>query len=283
MATFTNQAILSYNGRSVSSNVVTGQTVSPLSLSKTAGDETYATGETVTYLISIVNDGSSSYENLTLTDDLGGYSVGSQTAYPLAYVEGSARYFINGELQAAPTVTPGAPLVISGISLPAGGNTLVVYEADITDAAPLTAGSVITNTVTLSGQPGTPLEACASITVEEQAELSIVKSLFPTVVQENGQLTYTFDLLNRGNEAAGPEAGIVISDLFDPILSSITVTLDGQPMRLNTDYTYNQTTGQFSTVAGKVTVPAATFSQAADTGDWLIAPGEAVLTVTGTI
>ena len=45
----------------------------------------------------------------------------------------------------------------------------------------------------------------------------------------------------------------------------------------------NQTTGAFQTVAGRITVPAATFSQAKDTGDWMVAPGETVLTVEGTV
>lgn len=53
-----------------------------------------------------------------------------------AYTENSLRYYINGVLQAAPTVTAGPPLVISGISVPAGGNALLVYEAAVTAYAP---------------------------------------------------------------------------------------------------------------------------------------------------
>ena len=272
MATFTNQATLSYNGLSVNSNIVTGQMVCPLSMTKSPTDDTYAAGDVITYLVSLVNDGSTSYENLTLTDDLGGYAIGSQTAYPLQYVEDSLRFFINGLPQTAPALTPGAPLVVTGLSVPAGGNALIAYEAVVTAAAPLT-GALITS----------PLEASATVTVVEQAELSIVKGLFPATVSENGQLTYTFDIQNRGNQAAGTEAGITVTDQFDPILRDITVTLDGQPLTAGTDYTYNQTTGAFQTVAGRITVPAATFSQAKDTGDWMVAPGETVLTVEGTV
>lgn len=284
MASFTNQATLRYNGLTVSSNTVTGQMISPLNLTKTAGADVYAPGDTVSYVISLVNDGSTTYDDLTLTDDLGGYEIGTGTAYPLSYVADSVRYFINGVLQSAPSVTPGGPLVITGLSVPAGGNAMLVYETEVTAAAPLTAGSVITNTATVTG-PGlnTPLQTTAEITVQTGAELTIVKSLFPATVAENGQLTYTFLIQNYGNEAAEAAAGITVSDLFDPILKNITVALDGQPLTLTTDYTYAQATGQFDTVSGVITVPAATYAQTASTGDWIVTPGEATLTVTGTV
>ena len=284
MTSFTNQATLRYNGLTVSSNTVTGQLISPLTLTKTAGEDAYAPGDTLSYVISVVNDGSVSYDGLTLTDDLGGYPVGDGTAYPLAYVADSVRFFINGVLQNAPAVTPGGPLTVTGLSVPAGGSAMLVYETEVTAAAPLLAGSVITNTAILSG-PGlnTPLEAQATVAVETGAELSVVKSLFPATVAQDGQLTYTFLIQNRGNEAAGADANVTISDLFDPVLKNLSVSLDGQPLALTTDYTYRETTGQFNTVAGHITVPAATYAQTASTGDWTVSPGEATLVVTGTV
>lgn len=284
MASFTNQATLRWNGRSVSSNTVTGQIVSPLTMTKTAGEDAYAPGDTLSYVISLVNDGSVSYDGLTLTDDLGGYEAGGGTAYPLAYVEDSIRWFINGVPQPAPAVTPGAPLTVTGLSVPAGGNAMLVYETEVTAAAPLTAGSVIVNTATVSG-PGlnVPLEAQASVSVETGAELAVVKSLFPATVAENGQLSYTFTIQNSGNEAAGADAGVTISDLFDPILKDVSVTLNGQPLTLTEDYSYDQSSGQFDTVSGVITVPAAVYAQTASTGDWVVTPGESVLTVTGTV
>ena len=284
MASFTNQATLSYNGLSVASNTVTGQMISPLTVTKTAMEDVYAPGDTISYVVSLVNDGSATYEGLTLTDDLGGYEAGTGTAWPLAYVEGSVRYFINGVLQPAPAVTPGPPLTITGISVPAGGDAMLVYETEVTAAAPLTAGSTVVNTASLSGAGLTaPIEAQASIGVQTGPELSIVKSLSPATVAQNGQLTYTFVIQNSGNEAAGAGANIAVSDLFDPVLKNVTVTLNGQPLALTADYTYDQSSGQFATVAGHITVPAATYAQTASTGDWTVSPGEATLVVTGTV
>ena len=48
-------------------------------------------------------------------------------------------------------------------------------------------------------------------------------------------------------------------------------------------YTYDAATGLFSTVAGVVTVPAATITQDAATGAYTVVPGTATLTVTGTV
>ena len=50
-----------------------------------------------------------------------------------------------------------------------------------------------------------------------------------------------------------------------------------------TQYAYDDVTGLFQTVAGVITVPAATYTQDPITGQWNITPGVTVLTVTGTV
>ena len=284
MASFTNQAILSYSGGRVASNVVTGQLVSPLTVTKTAVVDSYSANDSVTYVVSIVNAGSTCFDNLTLSDDLGAYAAAGQTVYPLQYVEGSAAWFMNGTRQSDPTAAGGPPLVITGVSVPAGGNAIVMYEAETTAAAPLAAGSEITNTVTVTGNGiGTPLTAEAVITVTDSAELSISKALSPATVEENGQLTYTFVIRNSGNAEAGAGANLVITDTFDPILKNLAVTVNGAPMTKTTGYTYDETTGAFATVAGQITVPVAAFAQSTQTGEWQVVPGETTVTVTGTV
>ena len=77
MATFTNKATLSFNGGSVESNTVTGTFLETLSVTKTALTEEYTLGSRITYVVSLVNSGSTPFSGLTLTDDLGGYPFGS--------------------------------------------------------------------------------------------------------------------------------------------------------------------------------------------------------------
>ena len=255
-----------------------------LSITKTALDESYTAGDSITYIVSFVNTGSTPITGLTFTDDLGAYPIGSATAVPLAYETGTLRYFVNGVLQPTPTVTAEAPLTVTGLSVPAGGNAIVVYEALAGAAAPLETGGTIVNTVTATGGGiSTPVSDSETVTVAEAANLSITKALNPAVVPENGQLTYTFVISNSGNTEADAADSVVLTDSFDPILENITVTLDGVTLTEGVDYTYNEATGEFATVAGRITVPAATFAQDPVTGAYTVTPGTATVTVTGTV
>ncbi len=282
MAIFTNQATLSYSGGTVNSNITTGEILEVLSATKTAVEPTYSEGQDTTYIVNVTNSGNTAFTGLILTDDLGAYTFGATTVVPLSYLEGSVKYFINGVLQPAPTVAAGPPLVISNITIPANSVATIAYTATANEfASPETTG-VITNTVTVSGGI-TPVTASETVPAENAANLSITKSLTPLVVTENGQLTYTFVIQNTGNLDADATDNVVITDLFDPILSNITVTYNGAPWSEPANYTYNEVTGLFATAPGQITVPAATFTQDAVTGAWTITPGTAIITVTGTV
>lgn len=284
MAIFTNQATLSYNNTTTTSNIVTGEIIEVLSATKNALEQDYSYGDTVTYAISIINSGTAAFNNLTLTDNLGAYVVGATTVTPLTYVDGSVNYYANGVLQAAPTVTSTTPLTLTGINVPAGGNALVLYVVRVNEYAPLAAASTITNTAVISGTGLTnSISVSDTITIANAAQLSITKSITPETVAENGQLTYTFVIQNTGNTAAVATDNVTVTDLFNPILENITVTLNGTTLTEGPQYVYSETTGLFQTVAGIITVPAATYTQDPATGQWTITPGTAVLTVTGTV
>lgn len=277
MATFTNQATLSYNGITVSSNITTGEILEVLEISKTAAQETYVPGDELTYTVSLVNTGGTALAGITITDDLGGYTFGTVgTVYPLSLTEETVLYFVNGVLQPTPTVVAGPPMTISGINIPAGGNAVIVYHAVITEFAPLTVNSEVTNTVT----SGT-VSASDTVTAAGVANLDITKSMSPTLVSENDTITYTFDIANTGNTAA--DTTVVLSDTFNPVLSGITARLNGVQLTAGAQYTYDEQTGEFKTVAGVITVPAATYTQDPETGVIATTPGKTTLTVTGTI
>ena len=282
MATFTNQATLSYSGGTVNSNVVTGQIIEVLSATKYALVDTYGNRDTVTYIVSIQNAGNTAVTGVSVTDDLGAYTYGTTTLVPLDYVDGSLAYYVNGVLQPTPTVVGAPSLTVSGLTVPANGNALIAYQVVTNEFAPPTVDGAITNTATVSGG-GESFAASETITAETAPALTIDKALSPSTVTENGQITYTFTIRNFGNTDALATDNVVVSDLFDPILSGITVTYNGAPLAEGTGYTYNETTGQFSTVAGVITVPAATFVQDAVTGEWFATPGVSTLVVTGTV
>lgn len=284
MAQFTNQAQLSYNNTVVNSNIVVGEILEVVSADKTAVVSTYTADGTVTYVISVVNSGATPITGITVSDTLGAYTQGTETRTPLTYVDGSVRLFINGVLQPAPTVSTTPTLTVSGITLPASSNLLLVYTAAVNEFAPLGVADSIVNTATVTGNGiPTPITVSETVTPAEAAQLRITKSVEPVPVAENGTLTYRFVISNFGNEAAVATDNVAVSDLFDPILSNLSVALDGTPLSEGTEYTYNEATGQFATVPGRITVPAATFTQDPATGVWSVTPGVTVLTVSGTV
>lgn len=79
------------------------------------------------------------------------------------------------------------------------------------------------------------------------------------------------------------QVSLTITDTFDPILTDIVVTFNGTDWVENTNYTYSETSGEFATTQGQITVPAATYTQNPLTGAWGIEPGVSILTVAGTI
>lgn len=283
MAQFTNQARLSYNNTVAVSNVAVGEIVDAISVTKTAVVDTYFVNGSVTYIINIINSGSVSYSGVSLTDNLGEYQFGNTTLVPLDYVEGSLKYFINGILQPSPEITAEPLINISGISVPAGGNVTIAYEANINEFAPLNENGQILNEVTVLGGGINPVKAQETVTATTGPALSIEKAISPVPVSANGLVTYTFTIRNSGNTPIVATDNAVISDLFNPILTELQVSFNGTLLAQDTGYTYNEASGLFETTEGQITVPSATYTQDPQTGEWTLTPGVSTLVVTGRI
>ena len=283
MAIFSNQATLTYNGISTNSNIAYGEILETLSVTKSAIEDGYSAGSTITYAVTLKNTGTSPLGGITVSDDLGGYLVGSTTVYPLTYQDGSATLFIDGVPQAAPAVVAGPPLVFSGINLPGNSDAVLIYQATVNGFANPNADGVIDNTVTVSGGGLTSeITAAASVPVTVAPVLSISKSITPSQVVDNDRVTYTFIIQNTGNQAVIATDNAAISDIFDPILTALTVMFNGTAWSEGIQYSYDETTGEFSTNNGQITVPAATYTQNPD-GTIVTVPGAVTLVVNGVI
>ena len=284
MAIFSNQATLTVGGSTTNSNIAYGEILEVLAATKTAIEGTYTPGAPVTYVVTLRNTGNAPLAGLTVTDDLGGYEFEGETRYPLTYEEGTVALFVDGVPQAAPTVTAGPPLVVTGITVPADGDVVLVYQARVNAFADPTAEGTIENTVTVTGDGlAAPVTATETVTAAAAPMLTITKSITPTQVVDNDRVTYTFVIQNTGNEAVVTTDEAVITDLFDPILTALTVTFNGAVWTEGVQYNYDEATGLFTTVPGQITVPAATFTQDPETGAYTVTPGVATLVVTGTI
>ena len=285
MATFTNQATLTYNNTQTLSNITTGQIVEHLVLEKMSLQQTYAAGDRITYVVTLVSSGTSDDTGITLTDDLGAGvpPAEKEAVYPLTYDPGSLLVYQNGVPQTAPQVTSEAPLTVTGIDVTAGGSTVIMYTAQVSGSAPLSVGSVITNTVTAEGGNLTePLTDSHTLNVSEAPYLTVEKSLTPLTVTANQRVTYTFVINNYGNTAAEADANAVITDTLIPVLTGLDVTFNGTAWTENTEYTYSEQTGVFASEEGAITVPAAQFTTSPD-GTVTSVPGTATLVIEGTI
>ena len=284
MATFQNQATLSYAGNVTTSNVVTGELQQAVSVAKYAVSDTYTQGEVLTYVISLVNTGTTPLTDLTVTDDLGAYTLNGTTLVPLEYVDGSLAYYVGGARQATPVVTSVNPLTVTGISVPAGGDAFLVYQARVNEFASPAQGGSVTNTVTVTGAAlPASIEASETVIANAEAFLTIGKALNPTTVSEGDRLTYTFVIQNFGNTPVVATDNATVTDNFDPILSALAVTFNGVTWTEGVEYTYDEATGAFATVPSNIVVPAATYTQNPTTGAWSVTPGVSTLVVVGTV
>lgn len=281
MAQFTNQAQLTYNNTVTVSNLAVGEIQDVLSIYKTAVKDVYKKDDSVTYAVNIVNSGSADLTGLTLTDDLGSFTLGSQQFVPLTYAANTVRYFRNNILQPPPIAAViGDVLTITGFTVPSNGSATFLYETRTNEFTPLEPESTVTNTAVLTGN-FTAVSASETIEVSSEPELSITKSISPIPVMANGTVTYSFVIENRGNTPV--TSGAVITDTFDPILTNVTAAFNDTAWTLGTDFTYSTSNGQFTTSANRVTVDAAVYSRDPETGVVTVIPGTSTLVITGTI
>lgn len=285
MANFTNQATLTYNNGTVaSSNVTIGSITETVTANKNADTDTYTLNDDIVYVVSLTNNGSNPVTGITVTDDLGSYTPpqGTSPVVPLTYVNGSAMLYINADLQSV-TVSAGPPLVVSGINIPAGESALLIYRARTNEYAPLDTDGSIVNTAVISGAGCNDISVSKTVTPSTAPNLAINKTLSPTEVEDNGQVTYTFIIQNFGNTAVEEGNSAVFKDIFTPPLSNLTATFNGQPWTETTNYTYDQSSGEFESAANQITVPEATITQNQTTGLVTVQPGTRTLVITGNL
>ena len=141
----------------------------------------------------------------------------------------------------------------------------------------------MTNVAVITGGGITPITVSDTVEVESNPLLTITKSVSPVPVTENGTLTYTFLIQNMGNAPADAATGVVVTDSFDPLLSGLAVSFNGTAWTETVNYTYDETTGFFTSNTGQITVPEATYEQDAVTGAWIVSPGVSTLVISGTV
>lgn len=283
--TFTNTATLSYNESTVYSNLVTGEVVSPISMTKSASANEYVPNGQLQYTITIYNSSETAYSGLSLLDNLGSYTFMGFSRFPLSYIDNTAElnyYSSTGIVSGAVNVASSTDGITFTFDMP--GNTVAIlnYDVSTTIFAPLSAGSSIVNTAVLSGNaPRLPLTDSLTLPVAQRVDLEITKNASenPTIGQP---FTFTFTVLNYGNIGISATDYVVISDQLNPALTDLVVYANGVLWTEGNQYVYDETLYYFQTQYGAIQLSAATFSQD-DFGRWNTTPSSLVIQLTGNV
>jgi uncharacterized repeat protein (TIGR01451 family) len=201
------------NNSSTTNTTVTGGSpgTADLSITKVANPNPVLPGQTVTYLITVTNNGPSAATNVVVSDPV---PLGAtlQTATP----------------SAGGSCTTGAVVTCTFPSLAASASATVTIAV----TAPLQAGS-LTNTVVVSSNVPDPNPANNTATTVTQvgvgpasADLAVTKTASPNSVTPSGTLTYLITVTNNGPNAA---TSVVVTDTLPAgvVLVSATPSAGG--------------------------------------------------------
>lgn len=284
----TNRATVNYNSGTATavaySNTTSTVLNGSLSITKSSLSSEYRVGQELTYIINVTNNGATASQDIRVTDDLGTFTDGAIAVTPLNYV-GTAQLFINGVFVSDLEALVGSDSVFFEIdSIPAGGTAQIIYRARVNEFACFAVGAEITNTACAEYVCNCPCAetVCDSFTipVEEYADLRVTKSVCPNPVTCGERLNYVIDILNFGNIDADE---VVITDIFDPALEDITVTLNGEILA-ESRFRYVGGVLTISRATGsEITIPASVCSRDTETDEISIIPGKATVTVSGII
>ena len=262
----TNQATVNYtytgarDSVNTDSNIVTTSITSgsEISIVKYPIGETFIPGDIHTFVIRVENTGTTSIDNVVITDNLGAVTEGDILSQRMEYVDGTASYSLNNSLWAPYELSSINPIGVNVGTLQPGDVYEFIYSARILEN--VTDGT-ITNVTTVSGTADNETvsaTASSTITAASFARVVVVKSQSSENPVIGEDFSYTLNLTNTGNLDA---TSVLVTDELpenfslesvDMINGGITTTLDPA------DYSYenNLLTIPANTSTLELTVPA---------------------------
>ena len=285
MPTIENFATVRYTSGGVPattvSNIAQIDLASSVTFNKRTVGNAYSEGDLVTYILTVSNTSSNPLNTVSITDNLGTFAYQTGELTPLTYV-GPAILLVDGQDASANLTTDASDpsqLVFTIPALAAGTTANIIYTARVNEFAPLELDSTIVNNATLTTDSDcADGSASATVTVAPAADVSIFKQMSPNPVVCGDTVTYTIRLYNYGNIDA---ENVQLTDVFDPIPTNIAVYRNGVLLE-GTAYSYINGTLTVPATATD-TIPAATFTRDATTGEVVVTPGTVEYVITGTI
>lgn len=256
-----------------------------MDISITSLEKDYYIDKPITYLITIVNNGTKT-NPLTLKCNLGTYKRKSGgkniIVTPLSY-SGQSHLYINGVFKSQ--ITPEIKTNEIVFSLPPiaeKSNLLLIYKTGVNTFAPLELNSKIKTIISAKlSETENLLETSHTIPVAEKADIKISKSIVPQMFSQGETLSYNISIYNYGNASA---ENIKITDTFEPppILTSIKINeKEISPL----DYSYTDGIFNLPTYGSglKISVPHAKFETNENTGATSVLPSVTNVVVSGVL
>jgi uncharacterized repeat protein (TIGR01451 family) len=193
-------------------NIVQTTTVNPradLAVTKTDDADPVFAGETVTYTVTVTNNGPDGAVNVTLTDAFTGASVAITSVVPS---------------QGTCTAPAGGAFTCNL------GNLANAASATVSITATTLEDGTVTNTVSAASDTNDPVPAnntniVQTTTVNPRADLAVTKTDAPDPVTIGNTVTYTITVTNNG---PSPASNVSLTDTFSGAAVTITSIVPSQ-------------------------------------------------------
>ncbi len=274
------------NKEEVLSNTAFATLQDSVNMSLSSVENSYSLNDTITYVLSIINNGNRNIKNIKISSDLASYTINSGIAEkiitPLSYT-GVSKLYIGGKFFSDIEAEVLSDKIIFSVEeIPALSNVLIFYSTTVNKNAYLNTGSFLKNTssLTYDGMINN-IESSDTIYVREKADVTLIKYMYPNSITSGEIITYNFILYNYGNIEA---KNVSFSDTFSPAPLNLNVSVNSDALS-SKNYSYINGEIKIPCYGSdfSLSIPPAKFIQDTNNGAITTKPGSTIITITAKI
>ena len=274
------------NKEEVLSNTTFATLQDSVNMSLSSVENSYSLNDTITYVLSIINNGNRNIKNIKISSDLASYTINSgiteKIITPLSYT-GTSKLYVGGTFFSDIEAEVFSDKIIFSMEeIPALSNVLIFYNTKVNKNAELSTGSFLKNTssLTYDGMINN-IESSDTIYVREKADVTLIKYMYPNSITSGEIITYNFILYNYGNIEA---KNVSFSDTFSPIPLNLNVSVNSDALS-SKNYSYINGEIKIPCYGSdfSLSIPPAKFIRDKNNGAITTNPGSTIITITAKI